>query len=50
MAWAERDLLAPPAAHTFAMNATILAEVTAAALVMLEVLRRARPARNGPSA
>jgi hypothetical protein len=39
-------LLAPPAAHTFAMNATILAEVTTAALVMLEVLKRARSGRS----
>lgn len=43
-------LLAPPSAHTFAMNATILAEVSAAALVILEVLRRARPARSARSA
>jgi hypothetical protein len=43
-------LLAPPPAHTFAMNATILAEVTAAALVMLEVLNRVKTARSGPSA
>ena len=40
-------LLAPPSAHTFAMNATILIEVGAAALVMLEVLKRAR---NAPTA
>jgi hypothetical protein len=43
-------LLAPPVAHTFAMNATILAEVSAAALVLLEVLKRVKPARSAPSA
>jgi hypothetical protein len=32
--------LAPMARHTWMMNATILAEVTAAALVLVEVLRR----------
>lgn len=32
--------LAPMAAHTRAMNATILAEVAAATLVLIEVLRR----------
>jgi hypothetical protein len=33
-------VLAPLSAHTFMMNSTILAEVTAAALVMVEVGRR----------
>jgi hypothetical protein len=33
-------VLAPLSAHTFAMNATILAEVTAAALVLIEVARQ----------
>ncbi len=33
-------ILAPLSAHTLAMNATILLEVTAAALVMVEVARR----------
>jgi hypothetical protein len=35
-------LLAPMSAHTLGMNATILAEVSAAALVLLEVLKLAR--------
>ena len=34
-------VLAPMSAHTVAMNATILAEVAAAAVVLLEVVRRA---------
>jgi hypothetical protein len=33
-------LLAPASAHTFAMNSTILMEVTAAGLVLVEVLRQ----------
>jgi hypothetical protein len=33
-------VLAPLSAHTFAMNATILLEVTAAALVLVEVVRQ----------
>ena len=33
-------LLAPFSAHTFGMNATILLEVTAAALVLVEVSKR----------
>ena len=33
-------VLAPMARHTWTMNATILSEVTAAALVLVEVLRR----------
>jgi hypothetical protein len=36
-------MLAPLPAHTFAMNATILIEVGAAAWVLLEVSRRAWP-------
>jgi len=34
-------VLAPLSAHTLAMNSTILAEVTAAGLVLVEVVRRA---------
>src|SRR5438045_6999051 len=33
-------------AHTLAMNATILAEVTAAALVLIEVVRQIAPTRS----
>ena len=33
-------VLAPISAHSFAMNSTILLEVTAAALVLVEVLRQ----------
>lgn len=33
-------VLAPPSAHTAAMNATILAEVTAAGCVLFEAVRR----------
>ncbi len=38
--------LAPMSAHTVAMNGTILFEVTAAALVLLEVMRRFVPRRS----
>lgn len=37
-------ILAPMTAHTLAMNATILAEVTAAGLVLVAVVREARNA------
>jgi len=43
-------LLAPLSAHTLAMNSTILAEVTAAGLLMVEVMRQlARRAFAGAS-
>ena len=40
-------VLAPMSAHTFAMNSTILVEVTAAGLVMVEVVRQAVRAARG---
>ena len=39
-------VLASFSAHTFAMNATILAEVTAAGLVLIEVVRQIALARS----
>ena len=39
-------VLAPLSAHTIAMNSTILAEVTAAALVLVEVARQIRRGRR----
>ena len=38
-------VLAPFSAHTLAMNSTILVEVTAAALVLVEVMRQLAKAR-----
>jgi hypothetical protein len=40
-------LLAPLSAHTLAMNSTILAEVTAAGLVLFEVARQIRRVLSG---
>ena len=38
--------VAPLSSHTLAMNATILLEVTTAALVLIEAVRRIGPARH----